>query len=568
MPEKKSNYFLKTEKNITGWKIGGVYYLLAAALLIKYPLQSAFPGQSDVILYLAEFNYFINNLSCWLLHHPNGLIMYPKGGMPLLGEPSYGSAIIYLLYKLMSLPDLWAYYFFLVTVFTLNSWSLYLLTLRVTNNNSAGFISGLLLNFSCFIYANIDNQNALVFFPTLLSLSFFLQYFITRNGKYFYSAAILMALQIYFSSYFFVFGLIAYTVIFLWNLNQLHQAIKEIKTILPAMLLAMAIAAPFVWFYLLHSYIPNIYSVFCDLRALKTLSLSSSDFTKPLPGNLLYGSNKDAGTWIELHHAAFMGFAYYIFAAIGFISFKKQKWLLLILCITGILIALGPYIELKGRDMLLPLGYLYAKWPLFYKLKHLSRAFFITLIPLTMFAGYGISKLYGLLPKVAFKNTFLVMSIIVVAIENTPANLPVITRQFLLPPEGYLNYTQKQHNSVILNLPSAMPMFPQYPAETANGIKNEYRYMYWQTLNKQNTVNGANGFLSEDRIISDSLIAGLTSDSVLFELQRRTGFTHVIYLKHIQGDENIRLYLTKTRLLIKQMETGDFIIYAQNACTK
>src|SRR5690606_17425460 len=115
------------------------------------------------------------------------------------------SGIIWIFYVKVGFSEIWAYWLYITTILSLNSFGLFILSQHFLKNIFLRWSCGLIFSVHYFTYLNIDNPNVLFYFTFFLAIFFFLNFIKNHSVKYLYFAIIAAALQIYFSPYVFVF---------------------------------------------------------------------------------------------------------------------------------------------------------------------------------------------------------------------------------------------------------------------------------------------------------------------------------------------------------------------------
>ena len=147
-----------------------VYFLIFLFIFIyKYPTDSL-PGISDVILNINIFNQYVVLLKN--LFYEQSTAFYPYKWFILLGDPIPLLAIIFHSFKLLLQNDFYSYKAVLILIFSLNAYSVALLSSNFFKKGISYFTAGLLFATNSYLFNLNDNINVLFFAPGILALHF------------------------------------------------------------------------------------------------------------------------------------------------------------------------------------------------------------------------------------------------------------------------------------------------------------------------------------------------------------------------------------------------------------
>jgi hypothetical protein len=512
------------------YKVLGLFALFFWVLFLQFPLAGSLPGYTDTWLYVGLFNDYGNHIQSWFTGQPLGHCLYPSAPPYAYLEPSYASAVFFLFFKLIRFDDLWAYYGFIVTIFTLNATAAFVLAKQYIGQNAPAMFAALVFAASSFALGNMENQNALVYFPALICIYHFRAFLLRPYMPHLVVAMVAGGLQIYFGTYTFIFqsvvlfllGLVHYRAMFFAN-----GWVAVLKTIPIYILLAL----PYMVAYLMNPELGEFYNPSRnDLSALNAFSLHLTDFYRVLPNNLLYPIQQDLPQiFVYNLRSASLGIMLYVLVLVGFFSKPPFRFEAVLIGIVSLIVALGPMLLFDGQAITMPMGWLYELLDISAFIRHPSRMFFITILMLSLLAGYGLKNLaarfglpiYGLVA----------IASLVFIIENVPFPFEKYSsRQYIVDSNPYPYIVPHQgKNTVVLELPSSLDFESNDLGKPLNQFSREYLYMYWQSKHRQHSLNGAVAFFSPQRLRNATLTASLPNTNALHTLIETNGINYIIY---------------------------------------
>ncbi|MDH5580750.1 MAG: hypothetical protein OEY33_02510, partial [Bdellovibrionales bacterium] len=182
-----------------------LFYLI---LFLQFPLKGDLPGNCDSLLAIALSNNYFNKV----FYNLDLSSLYPATSVHAYGDLAPLLASLFTFFKLISFDDLYAYYFFIVFIFSLNAFAFYKLAFQTTKKNDVAIVIGLMFSLSTPFFAHIDDPNIIfLFFPLMLLYNLFC-YKDTGQQKYATYAMICLGLQIYFGFYIFLFSIFFFLV--------------------------------------------------------------------------------------------------------------------------------------------------------------------------------------------------------------------------------------------------------------------------------------------------------------------------------------------------------------------
>lgn len=464
-----------------------LYFIFFILFFISFPLQESLISQGDAWYYVASYNAYLNDITDWFLGQNSGQFLYPDQYPYLNGEPGFGMFPIWLLFKLITHSDVWSYYFLVVFIYSLNSYSAYLLfrSLEISTHYWAAICAGILFCLNMFMFANIDNINTIFFAPGIFSILFF--YKSIKNFKirdiYFFSFFLIWMLLS--SAYNFIYSSIFIFAIILVKHKSFYKSVKASYTPwIVSFSFGVLICISYLYLVLFFKDKANHYTWNESLLSIKYASITIDDFFRVLP-DTLYSSNEPTYFFFE-YQSLFWGFIFTLAVLIGlFLNKLKHIELYLTLSI-GLLLGFGVYITVNGQNVLLPLGHLFEYLQTYTLFRFPWRIFLL----ITLIAAFFVSKSFSFLAK-RYEYGALLISIltILVIIENTPFKRKYFNFNKIEKEALYLKKVIPEDCSTVLFLP-----FEDFIIGGYNDYRPSFRFMYFQSIIKKNVVNGFSAY--------------------------------------------------------------------------
>ncbi len=545
-----------------------LYLLLFSLLFLQFPLSGSLPGKGDNWFFLAAYRNIANYFSGLLNGTYLGTVIYPEHNVYEFGNYSPGQALFFLPFIYVGFDDLFAYYCFNVILFTLNAFTVYLISGKFGIQSRASFFCGLFFAGSNFAFGNLDNPDALFLSFGFLSVFFllrFLKNFRNKNLLWSFSS---LGVQVYFSSYGFLFSALMLGIIGLFNLRELVIP-SRLKVLFLGGIILLAIISPFLNVYFFAPSILSAYNPAGLISDAGKASLKIVDFFHPLQNNMYYSiMPHNDSNWLYKTKSAFTGFALPLAGLFGLLKFKSlHKKYLISAFLLFLFVAFGPFFPLENKEIPSPLYWIYYKFSINQYLRISVRAYFFCVLVLSLGAAKFIEWIYFSYSKKAA-----IILPLFILIENTPYSFekyeskPLMDLAFRIP--------DFENHSVILNLPSSLysdhyPLFQRECRERKDyefEAVREHIYMYEQTLHRANTINGLTGFIPQSRIKNQLLIDRVTNGDMtgLNQLIRNNGLTHVIWQKKLTNGCNYTIaldLLNKSPNLKMVTDNEDITVY-------
>lgn len=533
-----------TTKNSFSAAIFLLFLLFFGLLFLQFPLQGSLPGKIDTWFYVVAFNTIDNMLAHFFTGEWIGTALFPETNVYSFGNYSWLGALGFLPFKWMGINDLWAYYIFMVLVFATNAWATFRFASLYTKERALQVLAGFAFAASNFAFGNMDNPDALIFAPAILSVYYFKLFLETGQQKHIAWTVILGGLQPYFSSYNFLFQSILLGAIGLMHLRTILTTPKLRNGLFIWLPVHILLLVPFLQIYIFDGNISHGWNPAEDLDHVTRLSLNLPDFFRYLKNNLLYPPLTDLGNWnnfIYKTRSAGFGFCLLLLAIYGWIKSKPQRLELGLFFVIFLCLAFGPYLAGANYKIYAPAFPLYKYLHINQLFRTCVRAYFICYLVIVLFAVLG---LQALIKQYRFRKWYLLIPFVLISLENIPIPFTKYNSiQYMEPPTAYYPTLAQNRHLQILNLPSSFfswlhPDFKKHcqGAEDVHfEVIREHLYMYWQVYHKQHIINGFAGFIPESRIDNQLLINDLQLNDHLTDLINKNNLDYIFYHKWLEN---------------------------------
>jgi hypothetical protein len=502
------------------------YLIVIGVVFLQMPLSGAFPGHLDTWANLAMFNDLKNHILSLIHRQTIGSSIYPCQHVWVLFGLDFFSGVIFLFYKIFGVSDIWAYYFYITTIYSLNSFSVYKFCRLYSSSKLAALFAGLFFSISNFMLGNIDNPNIVLCFPGILSIYFLVSSIRNNQGNKIAWSVIFLSIQLLLAPITFVMLFTLWFVYVAWHGKAVWQLVTRSKRFFLISLLIFSISlTPYFVYYVISAVPVANYNQLRPIQYAPNLSMNLDDFLRTLPNNLLF---RDKSDQIPLLRCGYFGIALFLTAILSALS-KQRKRFPVFITVAGIIACLGPYVSISNHAIFpSPLKLVYDFLPVSDYFRIPARAFLIGLLGLTVLSSIGMQWLLeqkGITTRVLF--AFIP---VIYLLENLPFPIkkyPVADKMKLA------EYQQKIISplkiNTVLNLPSSL---------FTGQDSREYIYMYEQTLHKKNTINGSLAYFPSLRLRNDSLCKNAQQPEVLKEIIRSNSVDLIIFHTDLaQADE-------------------------------
>jgi hypothetical protein len=337
-----------------------VFYFIAISLFyIQFPWLNAILGNVDAWANIAVFHDLLNWFEMAHFTQQQASFLYPTSTPWVFYGLDFLTGVVWIFYYKLGFSDINAYWLYLMTLLSLNSFSLYALGMFFFSRKSTAFFVGLLFSLNPIVYANIDNPNVLSYVFFFFSLYAILCFSKNGNKRFLIYAAIFCGLQIYASPVVFVFTSIFITVYLLFNL--LNKLLIVYSWSLLGVIIFFLIIWPYLHWYVLSPLpcysVQEIVGSQAQIFSDRYLSLDFYDLFRYWPFYLIHNKfhlfEANLSPFISLKNVA-IGFPLLAFFMASF--FLKQvrnkfKWIYVVLFIYVVL-AFSKYIIMDDNMVL------------------------------------------------------------------------------------------------------------------------------------------------------------------------------------------------------------------------
>ena len=550
------------------------YLAFFALLLLPLPLHGALPGNCDTWLNgIALPNFMLNRIAAAFTHADVGRPLYPATGVFGFGESAFGTSAIFILFKVLTRDDVWAYYLFTVAILALDGLGVFLLARLYVRDAWAAAFAGLAFSASNYVLGNIDSPHTSFFLVAFLALHQWKRYLFTGARRPLYLAALLGGIQVYFSAYVFSFLILAALALLAGRIGRPEApAGAGPAALAKAGALFLGVAAPFFAYYAAARSNENFANPWDPVFLAEVHSLEPSDLLRTLENNVLYRfggpivardiaertqqmiragavrldslTSPDAVTvfgtlsrpddvkyFVYTRRCAFLGFAPYLLAAAGLFADPRPRRELCLLYVTGLAVALGPFVSIGHRLLPGPTLFAYRWLDLAAVLRVPSRAFALSALAVALAAAVGLERLMASASLRSAPRRALAFALVAAAVlaENVPVPLKSFAGARLATPEPVVrDFFAGQHGHVLLDLPSRPGGALYQDSQDLFEWNREIVSMNRQTYHRQNVVNGVHGYFPRSRLQAQRLIDALPARDAMAGL-RTLGVEYLVY---------------------------------------
>lgn len=498
-----------------------IYAIFFLLLFLQFPLNDSLPGNCDSLFVIAWGNDYLNRIISSFVETSAGVFLYPEAHFYRFGESSFGTVGIFMLFKLFGLNDIWAYYFYISSLFIFTAFGIFLLGSLYVKNRSSAFFGGLFFTCSTFVLANIDDFSVVCYAGPAFSAFFLKKYFIGKNNRHFIYTAIIGGLQAYVNLYVFCYQTIILLVMFLLNIKKEHWRLS-LKSIISGFVIYIALPMPFVLLYYFTLTSGSFHDIWMDLQLIDGAILRPDNLLGSLQNNIIYPV-RDAyyegiTSWTESRKRAFIGLLVPLLALIGIFRRNKHCTTWIIAATLGLLLCLGIDLGIGWEKRVVSVTHLMINFfPDVQFVRMPLRAFLIFLFSLSIIAAVGFDVcIVGLqkLKRKSIVSLVLFPTIIfgIMILENVPfpmAKYPL--KKYVQIPTGYAKFFKNKKNSIVLDLPTSL--WSGNTSDLVFDYSREVIYMIWQTYHKQNSVVGVNGYYPQQRVDLQEKVLKLPAES-------------------------------------------------------
>lgn len=505
-----------------------IYIIFFCLYFSPFPLNHSFAGNTDVIVHTVLFKEYILKIKEFLGFGTYGYSFFPIEGTSLFLENMFGHAAIFILCKMLFLPDYLATYILIITLCVLNGMAVNKVILNLTKNYRAAFVFGLAFSASCYMLSNMEFLNGISFFPIIFSFYFLNKFSENSNINDFYKSIAFLSIQLFFSGYYFLVGGIFLFGYFLL-INFKHKTKINAKHILLGLGILTLCCIPtlsrLVNSELIYAYNPAK----SDIFALDKFTIKPISFLTSFPQNLIYGH-------FQSHYTdafrANNGIIILLLLVFGMFNSITNKFFLIISGIAAFLISLGSFnIPILNTTIPSPFNLLF-EWNILGNYFRLPYRFYtITFFVIILIASFGYIKLES---KFKNKSLLAVIVMFIFLIENIEYKVYTTNQQLIMKvPDPYFSLPSKdEKNYTIADFPSSL--FTDSDKKLSNNeYRREYIYMYWQTYHHQNIINGSASYFPKSRMQNNEWMKNITKDDNLHKLISINKLDYIIFHKNL-----------------------------------
>ena len=519
------------------------YFLCINVVFIQMPISGSLAGNYDTWANLAMFKDLGKNISHFLFETPIATSNFPCKNTWVLYGLDFFSGFIFLFFKLFRLSDIWAYHFYISTIYTLNSFSIYKLSRLYANSTLSCFVAGFFFSISNFLLANIDNPNIILCFPGFLAVYSLISSIRSKSSNKLTLFFLLLSVQLLLAPVTFVMLVFFWAPYLLFHLRHFFCLIWRNKMVLISILLLGVSMLPYVYYYIILAIPTSEYNVIKSINVTPYLSMNLEDFFRTLT------NNSSKVEWSMKIKSGYTGIALFLTVFTGiYFQCNKVRYPLFIFFI-GLILSMGPFIFFRGQSLCSsPVLIAYKLLPISDYLRIPSRFYLISMACLLIIFAVGL-EILSTNDKRSMKVLYALI-LFTYIVENLPFPLEKYNSYLIIEKANKGEcFIQQSKYKTILNLPSKL-----FDGKDAR----EYIYMYFQTINNKNTINGSLLYFPHERLRNDSLAKSAIHIQALKELIRSNGIDLVIFHSDLADSSEMGILstLNATQFLSKLDSTG------------
>lgn len=531
-------------------------------------MSGSLPGNIDSWFYLTAFHTVQNYIEQFFTGAYLGTSMFPEQAVYPFGNYSWGQAFIFIVYQGMGFDDIWSYNLLFITSFSLNALAAWLFAGYWIRNPYLRLASGFAFASTNFMFGNLDNPDA-VFLSLGIMGAYLLWRALEEERPYLIPwAGLIAALEVYFSSYGFLFGTILMgTTLIYWFRRAVGWPF--IRSGLFGLAIFIVTILPYCRIYVFNGEILHAWNPAESLESVRAANLSWSNLASVLEFNLIYSCKAGADyNWLYKTKAAFTGILLPVLGLAGFVRARYRQWLIGNFAFF-LLMALGLYWANGFRS---PMYWVYEQFHIQQFFRISVRAYFICTLLLVLSAYSLMDFVLNRYPRQRLVRGGVVLACLLIVVENVPYRFEIFNSRALMA-EVYA-LPDFAPGDCVLNLPSTYysghapdqehPCDPSMMDDYEFEFVREHLYMYHQSRHKANTVNGLTGFVPWSRMENQQLIQRIDQNSHLEQLISRNGITHVLLHKQwFNGcpSEPLTTWLNQQPKLKKVLETDSITLF-------
>lgn len=532
-----------------------LYSIICLFYFLQYPIAGSLTGDLDSIANLAMFKHLKIFIDSFFNGEAILNFCFPSKHIWFLYGADFGSGIIHIFFNYIGFNDLWANYLYISTLFTLNCFTLFLLINHLIDSKKwIAFLSAFIFCFSHFTLANLENPNVLIFFPSFSSLIFLLKFKLSASKKDIIISILIGGMLIYLSPTNFVMHIVLWT-IFFFGLGLDSALFSKLKLFFFAAVLYFILVIPYVWFFIFKIYNIDVYNLISNENLAFGTSMHLNNLFNALPEHIYNNNSLDIGyTWLSKIKSAYLGVAFYFTLFYSFLLLRKDVYIKTLIII-GLIIAIGPYFVINFK--IISPSFMYP----FFEYLHFDnyirvpiRYFFISIFAATILIAKLFNHLYS-----NGKGAWVIMLFCLIIIENVPLKMEKYSERqeiVLNPPTSTFELIKNKDTwNSILFLPSSLFNY--------EGDRQEYIYMYWQTLFKKNIVNGNLAMIPKERMILKELIDSFDKKNLNLILNNYP-IDAIVYVKEFADSSNVgslQVLMESSELVSKVLENDKMVVF-------
>ncbi|MCJ7582567.1 MAG: discoidin domain-containing protein [Candidatus Aminicenantes bacterium] len=552
------------EKNKKNHMVPIVLFVILS-MIMTYPLvfhmtDSVPSDVGDPLLTIWILSWTSHNFSTGFNNLWDTNIFFPHQKTLLYADHILGLSLLAAPIAALSGSFVFAYNFLFIMSFILCGCGMYALVYYLTKSQMSAVISGTIFAFFPYRFAHISHLEIL-FFGWMAFLFLYLHKFFNKPSiKNLMAVGVFYILQVLCCGYYGVFSTL-FVALFVFYYALQTKIYKKVSFYIKLFFLSAACFLILIPFYFPYF---SVHKAVTFTRNLKEVSLYSAQLQHLLSvpkWNLVWG--QILGSEGSQEWQLYPGIIVILLIVFAFIKVKtsstlekSHKTFYGLMAMFTLLLSFGPIIKFMDKKIIPGPYMLFYKWvPGFSSLRVPSRLFALTMMALSVLAGYGIHRLLGSFSSVRKKIVIGSLAGALILLDFVSIPLPIVGIEVGDKiPAIYSSVKKLPADAALIELP--MPNL---------GVGRAYDaiYMYYSTFHWRSIVNGYCGFNPPGYLIVREAMETFPSEAslnLLRDLEVGYVLVHSQGFRSEKGRETL-LGIEKYRGQIKEIDSknGDYL---------
>ncbi len=527
-------------------------------------INQPFGTHGDIQSTIFVLNNGYEKLSSWDFNHLyESRMLYPHKNNLASGNAMLIPSLLGLPVYLLTKSAVSAFNFTILTNFLFSFLSMYLLAYFFTKNKAAS-VAGLIYTYNPFMMAQLFHPELTMLF--WLPLIFLISELVIKKIRLslLLILVLLFLLQLLSSVYYAFFLVLIWPIYMAFRLKSTNYKWRQLAN--PKILIALVLIV-FSTYLIIKPYqdFQKDNSITPDLEYTTSLSARPTDYLFTTPENRLYGWAADSGFFKQLRdqnsikhyseHSLFPGFISMGLLLLALWLLLKKKTTgasrgiiisYLVILTVGLILSLGPYLDLGNLHLPMPYLLLYKFAPFVSGLRAVSRFSVLVFLSLAILASFTATKM---------KNYLIILVLILISLEY----LTKISEPIPIDPKilSFYSWLESQKAKVIVELPIANVLPNQ---ELNRPYAEDAQYLFYGTYHHKFIVNGYNSYIPQDLVELGNKLTINFPTTPKIELLRKLGVdTIVVHREEYLDPQRANLLIINLQKNLKKIYSSDTV---------